>query len=185
MEYKFDYKGGIIKDPRQQKSSKFLLFHLIPTESEFYKEQIFYQSVNGGHIVDNSKFAAADSETDRPKAQYETAYPYFKLFTLAEGFGVRRIFTSFYFKLDVYGRTCTVRPISDLTTGHYFTGKLNFLSNEDVAKLIGIETLSYKYFSNQSPIPKRILDRIVVYGVDEGKVDDLSPFTKGVRKILV
>lgn len=150
--YSFRFKGGMGKS--NGISSKFLLFHLLPDSEMRYTERIMYQSFKEGLIIKTEEDANIDT--------YATEFPLFKLFTLKEGFGIQRFFYSFYIKLDGYGKNITIWPLDENTRGAYFfsfTGRI--LQAAEIKELIGEESISWKFYKRQVPLPVPLLKDIV------------------------
>lgn len=148
--YSFKYTGGVSK--AEGTSSKFLLFHLLPGEDGKCTERILYQSFKEGLII----------KADEAGDQYYTEYPLFKLFTLVEGFGIQRFFYSFYVKLDGYGKNIVIRPLDKskrLSQLFLFTGRI--LQAAEVKELIGEDSISWKFYERQVPLPVPLLKDIV------------------------
>lgn len=147
--YSFTYKGGVHK--AEGVSSKFLLFHLLPDETGKCTEQILFQSQKKGAVTRREN-----------EHRYDTDYPLFKLFTLVEGFGIQRFFYSFYVKIDAYGKSITILPLDKNARLHScFSFYGRFLKREEVADLIGRDSVSYRFYSSQSPLPVSMMKDIV------------------------
>lgn len=150
--YSFKYTGGVGK--AEGTSSKFLLFHLLPGEDGKCTERILFQSFKEGLVVKT----AEDDNVD----EYSTEYPLFKLFTLVEGFGIQRFFYSFYVRLDGYGKNITIWPLDKNKRGpqfFHFTGRI--LQAAEIKELIGEESISWKFYQRQVPLPVSLLRDIV------------------------
>ena len=146
--YSFNYKGGVSKG--KGISSKFLLFHLLPDEENKCTERILFQSLKEGLVVRSADMA------------YSTEYPLFKLFTMTEGFGVQRFFCSFYVRLDGYGKRITIWPLDKYQRDAQlfsFTGRI--LQSAEIKELIGEESVSWKFYERQVPLPIPLLKEIV------------------------
>ena len=153
--YSFNYIGGVSKG--KGTSSKFLLFHLLPDEENICTERILFQSLKEGLVVRH-----ADTVMD-----YSTEYPLFKLFTLIEGFGIQRFFYSFYVCLDGYGKRITIWPLDKDNRGAQlfsFTGRI--LQSAEIKELIGEESVSWKFYERQVPLPIPLLKEIVTISSD-------------------
>lgn len=145
--YSFKYTGGVSK--AEGTSSKFLLFHLLPGEDGKCTERILYQSFKEGLVT-------------KEEDQYYTKYPVFKLFTLVEGFGIQRFFYSFYVRLGAYGKNIIIRPLDKskrLSHCFVFTGRI--LQAAEIKELIGEESISWKFYQRQVPLPVPLLKDIV------------------------
>lgn len=150
--YSFKFKGGV--DKSEGTSSKFLLFHLLPDDTGKCIERILFQSFKEGLIIKTAEDANID--------EYSTEYPLFKLFTLVEGFGIQRFFYSFYVKLDGYGKNITIWPLNKNKRGpqfFQFTGRI--LRQAEVKELIGEDSISWKFYNRQIPLPIQLLKDIV------------------------
>lgn len=145
--YSFEFQGGVNK--LEGTSSKFLLFHLLPDADNKHIERILYQSFKEGLVIKEDN-------------KYYTEYPLFKLFTLVEGFGIQRVFYSFYVRLNSYGKNIIIRPLDTNkrpTQLFLFTGHI--LQPADVKELIGEESVSWKFYKKQVPLPVPLLKDIV------------------------
>lgn len=176
--YTFSYAGGIWK--QDGRVSKFYCFALIPKdETKQYEELIFFEAIKKGFM---SRILGGDTEAQ--DAEYSSVYPIFKIFTLTEGFGYQKQFYSFYFKLDARGLITTIRPLplkeGDESEARKFIGRGIFLTQEELKKILGEETPSYRFFSKQAPLSKSLYHQII--SVD---METMVPTSKVVRKIRI
>jgi len=171
LRYSFNFIGGVTKYPEKRSVSKFLLFHLLPSFTTVgMEEKIFFQSLREGHaIVKKNEF-------------FEAYDPYFKIFTLTEGFGIQKQFFSFYFKLDIHERETKILPICEADTKTYFSGKGRFMGDREIKELLGKESASYGFYKQQMPLSKSLLRRMVIRESDKG-IPIISPATSQIRRI--
>lgn len=176
MRHRFSFSGGVNKYPEYRKASKFLLFHLLPDlKTDGVTEKIVFQSLAEGYVIYSAR-----------EGVYSTNDPYFKLFTLTEGFGIRKQFFSFYFKLDIHERETKILPLCEIDTKCYFSGKGRFMRCREVEELLGYDPdpLSYRLYKQQMPLSKSLLQRMVVRESDK-EIPIISPSTSQIRRIRI
>lgn len=167
--YSFTFRGGVSKG--NGTSSKFLLFHLLPDDKGKCTEKILYQSLKEGAV-----------ESHKTEHIYYTEYPFFKLFTLVEGFGIQRFFYSFYASLDGYGRQITILPLDKekrLTFLLSFKGHI--LRKEEVKELIDNDSPSWLFYRNQVPLPVALLKDIVSISSKDSPVITVARDTRAIN----
>lgn len=187
LRYQFNFKGGVTKYPPERVTSKFLLFHFAPKEGGLkqIEEHILFKALQSGNVIHKTGIPELINPSNSLKEHmgqsqtYETNYPWLKVFTLVEGFGVQRQFFSFYFKLDIHEAEVKILPVCGADNSGYFSGRGKLMSGREVTELIGADSPAHTYYTQQMPLPESVLRRIIV----KDAVIAASPATSKIRKI--
>lgn len=173
MFFEFGFSGGASKYPSDRVASKFLLFHLIPDiNTGKIDEKIFFQALRDGSILD------CTDQKSKTK-NYTTNFPLFKLFSLAEGFGVRKSYFSLYFSIDPNEKLIRFTPICSLDKEHFFLGRVKFLTSEEVTAISDITSISYSFYKKQQPLSRSVLNRII--SIEDSKINPASSQIRCLR----
>lgn len=179
IQNRFNFSGGVQKYPDTRQTSKFLLFNVLPNTSNKTEEKILFQSLKEGWVVDTGRFSdkpITESSMDR----YQTKYPFLKIFSLVEKFGSQKSFYSFYFLLDQHEELLAILPLCDQSQDWSFMARGRLMRREEVKNLLQEDSVSYQFFQKQAPLPRSVLNRIIIKGQGEAGV---TPATSKVRML--
>ena len=152
----FEYSGGVIK-PGRHDVSKFMLFFVVNGQ-----EIPLYQLVRDGIVM----------RKHEGRNVYITGLQYAKIFTGHSGFGIRKRYHSFYFRLlEGEQNIVTINPFCEAIDTHYFKGPIRFLKNSEVEQLLAEENPSKRFIKYQEPLAVDTLHRMVT--VERVKLRDV------------
>lgn len=157
----FKYKGGIANVTRHR-NEKLLLFFLVGG-----KEIPIYQMLNDGLVL----------KTEKGGDEFTTKHKIAKLFISQQGFGIQKMFYSFYIQFlpEENAPDVTIFPFSIKETQMMLTGKFRFLKKEEILATLDDKTVSYKFAKQQQPLPVATINKIIYV--------DRTNLRKGVRHV--
>lgn len=166
--YTFNFKGGsYVRDNKQIK------FHLYVTTAGGSEKHIFQAEKEG--LVD--RLGKRDN-------LYSCVFPVVKIFTSTKGFGIPSEYFSYFFNLsNTLDKKITILPLGRkyLMDRWMFSARGRFLDADEIRRLYGKNSNTFKYFTRQSMISKRrLMEMISVETVDSlGEITQ----TPEVRKL--
>lgn len=148
MSFPFEFRGRTLK--RDNKIIKFHAF-IRTTDGE---EDILFSAVGKG-------FVDHDKGTDT----YFSAFPLIKIFSSTSGFGIRKAYQSYFFKLDsTSNREVLIKPLGYEHLGSeelFFRGLGYFLTPQEIKETVGEDTQTYKFYLRQTVLSKRELQELI------------------------
>lgn len=176
--YPFKFKGGSTLENQKQ-----IKFHAYITDDKG-NEKHLYEAERMG-IVERKIIYSSENDEISPN-QYDSAHSVIKIFTSTKGFGIASEYFSYFFLISRSStKLVKVRPLGYkyLPKTYYFEAQGRFLTTEEIGRLYGMKSNTFKYFKRQAMISKRRLLEMVTMQT----VDSLGEFTQTpeVRKLRV
>ncbi len=151
----FQFRGGV-KKPTEHINEKFLLFFLIGEQ-----EVPFYQMTKEGLA----------NRVEHGRDEFVTAHQICKLFISRQGFGIAKLYHSFYIRLDPSCPTVQIRPFPSLNDdgdmpkptaeNFYFRAKAKLMERKEVLNALPEKLESRIFFSRQEVLSLNLMDRMV------------------------
>lgn len=162
MKSTFIYKGGIANLNRYDKE-KFLLFFVIEGV-----EIPIYQMIRDGLVFQGEK-----------STEFFTMHRIAKIFVSQQGFGIQKKYHSFYIELMPDEQVTPKITVTSFSKEANMTliGKFHFLKKQRVLKILGKESLSYRFIKQQQPLPIKKLNEMISI--------DRSDMRKNVRCVRI
>lgn len=143
MLFKFEFRGKSIKHDQ-----KVIKFHSFVFTADG-KEEILYQAVKKGFV-----------EHSHGSVEYYSNFPVLKIFSSTSGFGIRKAYQNYFFKLDESSnRQVRIKPLGyeHLYEDLYFQANGHFLTPDEIAELLGTESQTFTFYKRQTYLSKREL----------------------------
>lgn len=171
----FQFKGGSVAVDQKQ-----IKFHAYVTD-EKGNEKHLYEAARMG-LVDRELATHPPFHTPI----YRSSLTVLKVFTSTKGFGIpSEYFSYFFFLSNTSTKVVTIKPLGAkyLDKDFRFNARGRFLSSNEIGRIYGQKSPTYKYFLRQSMISKRrLLEMVTVEEVDSsGEITQ----TPQVRKLRV
>lgn len=163
----FQFKGGS-KELVYNSQQAIVKFHLYVSDPKG-KEEHLYQSMKTGVV----------EQTDCNRDLYSCLYPIVKVFSSTRGFGVPQEYFSYFFLLSNGGtKIVTIRPLSferfPEVRNFQFQAIGRFLGSEEIRKLYGTNSPTWKYYQRQSFLSAERLKKLVtINDVSEVQVGEV------------
>lgn len=157
----FSYQGGVV-NLTQHRNEKFLLFFVVGGN-----EIPMYQMLNDGLVL----------KTGLKAHHFATKHKVAKLFVSQQGFGIQKMFHSFYieFRSEQSAPNVTVFPFSIKETQMCLTGQFRFLKKQEVLDSLDDKSVSYQFAKKQQPLPVATISKMITV--------DRTNLRKGVRHV--
>lgn len=152
MKYNFNFKGGS-KELTYNEQQAIVKFHLYVCDPKGKEEHLF-QSMKTG-VVEQIEHEA-----------YTSLHPIVKVFSSTRGFGVPQEYFSYFFLFSASGtKMVTIRPLSferfPAVSNFRFQSIGRFLSADEIKKLYGSNSPTWKYYQRQSFLSAERLKKLV------------------------
>lgn len=158
MRYDFQFIGGSKEVSGRDGTQAIIKFHLYVTDKTG-AETHFYQAQKNG-TVEKSATTSADGSW-----VYRSIYPVVKIFTSTRGFGIPQEYFSYFFLLNPKAqKMVNVKPLGYEKVGNwYFQAAGRFLTGDEIKRLYGRNSNTYKFYSRQTHLSKlRIQQHVTV-----------------------
>lgn len=187
MYYRYQWKGGAKKVPVRvgqeqiadsisnepiERTYKFHLFAIVEEGKEFIefearKKGILDRATEANIRGESEGFENQKDSNGVPintRIDYISLVPNVKVFTAASGFGIRKMWCSFFFHFDRKSpNIITIRPgqDSDAPGDFLFKARGRFLKDEEIKSLVGAASDTYKFYKRQTYLSKAELRNYV------------------------
>lgn len=151
----FSYKGGT--QVQDNKTYKFLAVVLDPPD-----EMFLYDALKKSMVYKDHDAMALDSYRIDMPTPYTTSYPYIKLFTAQNGFGLQKKYVSFYVMLTNLSDTIIrINPFGheSIQSGKYFEARGKLLSPLEIEALVSEQ--AYMFYQKQTYLSRQELSEMV------------------------
>ena len=167
--YLFAYKGGSLKT--DYVNEKFMLFFVTNgRELPLYtllKQEIVEQAIYSSNTTLDTASTVERFKSVEVDNLYLSPYPIVKIFLYEAGFGIRRKYKSFYFRIAPIENKLSnfqITPFSLDATGFFFSAPGHFINERSIRKLYANDVddnKSFKYYLNQQPLSVHTLKSII------------------------
>lgn len=181
--YPFKFKGGSTLENQKQ-----IKFHAYITDDKG-NEKHLYEAERMGiverRLIYSGEHDIASNQISVSPSQYDSAHPVIKIFTSTKGFGIASEYFSYFFLISRSStKLVKVRPLGYkyLPNTYYFEAQGRFLTSEEIGRLYGTNSNTFKYFKRQAMISKRrLLDMVTIQTVDSLGESTQTPVVRKLR----